>query len=151
MLKIRDRIALGTIAGLIGTIPGLALNYISVQLGLSKFYSFQLTGSIYLFPGLTDSLFGYILGGMVWLTFGVFLGIAIIYLIEITGEDYWWLKGVVVSFGIMFVGIYGVLYTFGAARIVPFDIATNMTEAISNIIFGLFTAYLIVKWRHKPA
>ncbi len=149
MLKIEDRIARGTLAGIIGTIPGLTLNFISVQLGLSNYYSFQLTGSIFLYPGLTDSFFGLLLGGMIWLTFGVFLGIATTYLIETTGEDYWWLKGVVVSFGIMYVGIYGIMYTYGAARIVPFDIATNMTEAISNILFGLSTSYLIVKMRHR--
>ena len=146
MITIRDRIALGTLAGIVGTIPSLILNYFSVQLGFAEFYSFQISGSIYLFPGLTDSVAGMFLGALIWLGFGAFLGIVIVYLFTYTGHDYWWLKGPLVAFVIMFVGIYGILYTAGAARIVPFDLATNLSEAVGNLIFGLFTAYLVVRW-----
>lgn len=146
MFAIRDRIALGTLAGITGTIPSLVLNFISVQIGFAKFYSFQISSSIYLFPGLTDSLYGLIFGGMIWLGFGILLGILITYLLTYTGRDFWWLKGPLVSFIVMFVGIYGIMYTFGAAQIVPFDLATNLSQAVENLIFGLFTAYLVNRW-----
>ncbi len=77
LIAIHDRIALGTLAGIVGTIPSLILNFISVQVGFAKFYSFQISSSIYLFPGLTDSLNGLILGGLIWLGFGALLGVLI--------------------------------------------------------------------------
>jgi hypothetical protein len=149
MLAIRDRFVLGALAGMVGTIPSLILNFFSVQLGLAKFYSFQISGSIYLFPGLTDSVAGMVLGALIWISFGAFLGVVIVYLLTYTGHDYWWLKGPLVAFVIMFVGIYGIMYTSGAARIVPFDLATNLSEAVGNLVFGFFTAYLVVRWNAR--
>ena len=102
MKVIHDKFTLGIVAGILGTIPSLILNIISVQINLAKFYSFQLTGSIYLFPGLTGSFLGLVFGGLIWLAFGAFLGVIITYLLELTGQDYWWAKGVAASFIIMF-------------------------------------------------
>jgi hypothetical protein len=99
---IRDRFTLGIVSGVIATISGMLLNAVSVALGFSQFYSFQLTGGIYLFPGLTDSVQGAILGSIVWFVIGGAGGILMAYLFRATGTDYWWAKSLAVSVG----GIY---------------------------------------------
>jgi hypothetical protein len=145
-MVIQDRLALGAATGAVGTIPGLLLNWISVSLGFTRFYSFQLTGSVYLHPSLTDSVQGMILGGIIWLAIGAFGGILTAYLLSWTGIDYWWIKSVAVSLGIIYIAIYGFMFTQGAARIVPFDFATNFSELLSNILYGITTGYLAIHW-----
>jgi hypothetical protein len=89
------------------------VNLLSVQLGLAKWYSYQISGSTYLHPGLTDSLQGFLFGSLVWLIPAMALGIITSYVIQATGEDYWWLKGVAVTMIFMYLVIYGFLYTLG--------------------------------------
>jgi hypothetical protein len=143
---IRDRIALGVVAGLLATIPSLIVNIISVNLGFARWYSHQIGGSIYLHPGLTDSPQGVILGLLVWIIPAMILGVITSYVIKVTGEDFWWLKGIAVTLTCMYLIIYGFLYSLGGARIVPFDFATNVSIYIENVIYGLTLAYLIKRW-----
>ncbi|NLN53589.1 MAG: hypothetical protein GX150_04710 [Firmicutes bacterium] len=145
-MMIRDRIALGVVAGLLATIPSLIVNIISVNLGFARWYSHQIGGSIYLHPGLTDSPQGVILGLLVWIIPAMILGVITSYVIKVTGEDFWWLKGIAVTLTCMYLIIYGFLYSLGGARIVPFDFATNISIYIENVIYGLTLAYLIKRW-----
>lgn len=148
-MNIRDRIALGTIAGIFGTIPQLIFNYFSVQLGYSKYYSFQLSSGTYLLKGFTDTTSGFVFGAIVWMFSAAFIGILIVYLLTFTGTDYWWLKGILVNNVIMFTFIYGFLFDMGAAEIVPLDIPTNYTTLIGNTLTGFSSAYLTVRWGSK--
>lgn len=143
---IRDRIALGTFAGIAATVPALIVNFLSVQLGLAKWYSFQLSAGIYLHPGLTDSIQGMFLGAFVWMIPAAFMGVIVSYIISATGEDYWWLKGIGVTLVLMYLFIYGFLFTLGAAEIIPFDFATNMSVYVENVIYGVAVGYLVVRW-----
>lgn len=146
IIKIKDSTALGAVAGIVATIPQLVFDFIMVQLGYSGYYAFQLSGSIYLLKRFTDDILGFVLGGIIWESMAMFLGIITVFYMRFTGKDYWWLKGIVVSNVIMFAAIYGFLYSLGAAKIVPFDIPTNFTVLIGNIIFGLTKSYLVVRW-----
>jgi hypothetical protein len=145
-LVIRDRIALGVLAGIIAAIPSSLVNFLSVQVGISRWYSSQIGGSIYLHPGLTDSLQGFLFGSLIWLIPAMALGILTSYVIQATGEDYWWIKGLAVTMIFMYLFVYGFLYTLGGATIVPFDFATNMSVFVENIIYGLTLGYLIKRW-----
>ncbi len=144
-MKIRDSIALGTVAGLLGNIPPLIFNLLSIQLGFSKTYFFQISGGIYLFRRFTMEPGGILLGSLVWLFTGAFLGIVIVYLLRLTGRDYWWLKGIIISNFLMFVVMYGVIYSLGGSRVVPWDIPTNLSVLAENILFGITTAYLVIR------
>ncbi|NLP36060.1 MAG: hypothetical protein GX357_00195 [Firmicutes bacterium] len=145
-MVIRDRIALGVLAGIIATIPAILVNMLSVNLGFAKWYSHQIGGSIYLHPGLTDSLQGFLLGALTWLIPAMALGIITSYVIKATGEDFWWLKGIAVTLICMHLIVYGFLYSLGGATIVPFDFATNISIYVENIIYGLTLGYLIKRW-----
>lgn len=144
MTKIKDGTALGAISGILATIPQLLFDYLSVTLGYSHYYAFQLSGSIYLLKKLTYMPVGLILGGLVWESQAILLGIITVYYLRATGTDFWWLKGLLVSNTLMYTVIYGFLFSLGGAKIVPFNIPTNFTVLIGNVIFGLALPYLIV-------
>ncbi len=148
-MVVRDSIALGAVTGVVGTIPGIIINYISYQLGFSKYYSFQISSGTFLLKGFTDTLSGFVLGGIIWLSTGAVLGILIVFLLQKTGTDYWWLKGLLVSGVVMYTIIYGFLFSLGGSKVAPRDLGTNFTVLLENILFGLTTAFLIVRWGHK--
>lgn len=89
---------------------------------------------------------GIALGVIVWVFQAMALGIIIVYILKLTGKDFWWLKGLVILNSFMYIWIYGFLLTLGAGRIVPFDMRTNWTILVDNTIFGLLTPYLIIRW-----
>ncbi len=145
-MKIKDTITLGAIAGLIGTIPQLLFHFIFWQIGYVKYFSFQLTGSVFLTRELTKTPLGQFIGGFVWLSLASFMGVIIAYLFVFTGKDNWWLKGLMANVIIMFISTYGFIYNLGGAKIVPYDIKTNLIVLLSSLIYGVVTPYIIVKW-----
>ena len=146
-MKIEDTFALGTISALVATIPQLVFDCIShYYLFRAKYLGYQISAGIYLFPHLANDPMGIALGLIVWLFQAIGLGIIIVYTLKITGKDFWWLKGLIVSNTIMYIWMYGILLTLGAGEIVPFDMRTNWTILVDNTIFGLLTPYLIVRW-----
>lgn len=146
MRKINDKIALGVLAGIVGTIPQLVLNLILTKMGFSKYYAFQLSGSVYLYEHLTTTFWGLVFGGLVWEFMAGGLGIATVYFIKMTGKDFWWLKGVIISNTIMFVLIYGFFFALEAPKIVPWDLGTNLAVLIENLLFGITTSFFIVRY-----
>lgn len=146
MLKINDSSALGALTGIVATVPQIIFDFIAVKLGYSGYYAFQISGSIYLFKRFTNDLLGLMLGGIVWESNAILLGIVTVHYMRYTGRDYWWLKGLFASNIIMYTVIYGFLYNLGGAKIVPYDIPTNLTVLFGNTIFGVFMSFLIVKW-----
>lgn len=146
MNKVNDTVAIGALAGIVGSIPAMIVDFISVQMGISKWYGVQIAGSIYLYEHLTGQFSGILLGLTVWFSMAIFLGILTVFIFKITGTDYWWLKGYIVSNFVMFIVIYGFLFNLGGAKIVPFDIGTNVTVFAENIVFGVTMGYSIIRW-----
>lgn len=144
--KIRDRVALGTLAGTIATIPQLILDGILVRAGLSKYFGFQISAGVYLLRPLTERFWGMLLGGLVWEFMAAGLGIITVCLIQCTGKEYWWLKGLLVSNTIMYIFIYGFFYALRGPRIVPWDLGTNWAVLIENLLFGVTVGFLVARW-----
>jgi hypothetical protein len=46
---VKDKIALGTIVGIVATVPQIIINVLAVQIGLSQHYAFQYAASIYVY------------------------------------------------------------------------------------------------------
>lgn len=144
-MKIKDKITLGTVAGMIATIPQLFLHEIFVFTGYIKYHSLQLTGSVFLLKKLSDDPLGLFIGFVVWETIAAILGVATVYILILTGKDNWWLKGLIFTIALAFISVYGFAYTLGGAKIVPFDIKTNFVVLLGSILFGLLMPYLIIK------
>ena len=87
-----------------------------------------------------------VFGGLVWELMAAGLGTLTVFLIHWTGKEFWWVKGLLVSNAIMFIFIYGLFYTLAAPRIVPWDLGTNWSVFIENIIFGLTAGFLTIRW-----
>lgn len=145
-MKIEDSFALGTISAIVASIPQLIFDWIShYYLFKGKYQAYQISSGIYLRPQLTNEPMGIALGIILWISQAIMLGVIITYVLKKTGKDFWWLKGLVISNGVMYIWIYGFLLTLGAGRIVPFDMRTNWTILIGNFIFGLLTPYFIIR------
>lgn len=50
----------------------------------------------------TDDFLGLVLGGLVWESTAILLGVLAVVLIRVTGKDYWWLKGIFVANAVMY-------------------------------------------------
>ncbi|NLJ99817.1 MAG: hypothetical protein GX318_01090 [Clostridia bacterium] len=146
---IEDNVALGAAAGLVGTIPGLIINFIFVQSGISKLYAFQISGGIFVPDRANTGFLMFLLGAVVWLATSALMGVIITYALDYTGRDFWWLKGIILTVTLLFIGLYGILFSMGGAHIVPLDLGTNLTLFLDNLVFGLATAYLSVRWGSK--
>lgn len=143
---IKDKIALGTLAGIVATIPQIPVNILSMKLNLAQHFSFQYAASIFIYKNLTYSFWGLLFGGLVWESMAAGLGIITVFLIDWTGEDFWWLKGLLVSNTLMFIFMYGFFFGLEAPKIVPWDLETNWTIFIENLVFGVTSGYLVVRW-----
>lgn len=145
-MVIKDKIALGTAAGIAATIPQLIVNVFLVIFGFSVYYSPQLAASVFIYKYLTYQLWGMLFGLLVWESMAAGLGIFTVYLIYWTGRDFWWLKGLLVSNTLMFIFMYGFYFGLGAPKIDPLDLGTNWSLFIENLVFGLGTSYLAIRW-----
>lgn len=64
-MAIKDKMALGSAAGITDSFPALLLNFLSVQLGMAKYYNFEIATSIYLYPALTHRVLSRIFGSLI--------------------------------------------------------------------------------------
>lgn len=137
---------MGTLAGAIGAIPPIILNLISHALHFSKTYSFALAGGIFLRKLATTTLGGILLGSTLWLFTAAFMGVMVALLFRITGKDYWWIKSPLLIIVVMHIFIYGFLFNMANTKVIPNDIATNISLLIENIVFSLVIGYLVIRW-----
>lgn len=144
-MKIKDPIALGALTGLLGSIPHLLVNFLSVQLGFSRYYSFQISAGIFIAEELTTERLGLLIGAISWSITAIILGTLLVLLVKFTGKNHWWLKGILITGGLTYAGIYGILFSLGGANLVPTDIPTTVTNMFGNLVFGISSGYLIIK------
>lgn len=145
-MQIKDKIALGALVGLAATIPQLAVNIIAVKIGFVPHYALQYAASIFVFKNLTFTFWGMLFGFMIWESMAAGLGVITVYLIHWTGREYWLLKGLLISNTLMFIFLYGFYFGLETPKLVPWDLETNWTFFIENLIFGAAAGYLTVRW-----
>lgn len=147
---IKDRVALGACAGILGALPQVVLNLISHALHYSKTYSFTLAGGIFLKGKVTETASGMFLGTALWLFTSSFVGLLIVLLFEKTGKDFWWLKGPLTTIIVMQILIYGFAFNMANTKIIPVDVPTNLSIFAENLIFGIVAGYLVKRWSDLP-
>jgi hypothetical protein len=142
-MVIKDRVALGAFAGILGSLPQIAVNLISHTFHYTKIYSFTLAGGIFLNSNLTGTAGGMILGTLLWLFTAAFLGLLMVLLLEWTGKDYWWFKGPFVTVIVMHIFIYGFFFNMASCTVIPIDVSTNLSFLIENLVFGVTAGYFV--------
>ncbi|MEW6182261.1 MAG: hypothetical protein AB1500_03670 [Bacillota bacterium] len=145
-MALKDRVALGTVSGIAATVPPLILNWGFVKLGLVEYYSFQLSAGVFITKIMTETPSGMFLGGVVWESAAAFFGILIVYFINFTGKDYWWLKGIIIPIALIYILVFGFLFHIGAGHLHSHHLGTNFSLILENVLFGIITAFLAIHW-----
>lgn len=143
MRKIKDRITLGFVAGLLANIPKAISNELLFRKKIeSKRYGEVISG-IFMPKGQALSKKGKLFGvGGDFITSG-FLGIPLVYIMSLTGKDNFLLKGFlagVIGLG----GFRGLIANVGPGKTYPRDPKTNIAFSIHSSLWGLMASTLIV-------
>lgn len=141
MNKIKDRITLGIVSGLVGTILKTASDEVFLLKKISK-RSFRETASGVWVSSRREarSPYGHILGQIMDLGLGMVGAVGQVYLLSKTGKNNLLAKGS--FFGITFgATITAMLSGFNTNKVKPKDARSNLSYVISNAIFGLGTTY----------
>jgi len=93
MIKIRDTITIGSIAGTIATLSFITFNYLVKLLGFQFTSTWEATASIFLSNDLIHTPIGYFVGSLGQFVVGASGGIFAAFILKFTGYDYYILKG----------------------------------------------------------
>ena len=143
----RDKLLLGSIAGMAGAATMIAANsLLNLIPGINLKLIFGVS-EIFVSKALTGTVAGNIIGGIAALTCGALVGVAILYAFEFTGYHYLLIKGTFLGLASWFL-LCGIL-----ARILRLGmqdtIIDNILMITIHLLFGLITAWVIGRYRKK--
>ncbi|MGE5604186.1 MAG: hypothetical protein ACM3YE_00660 [Bacteroidota bacterium] len=142
---IKDRILVGSLAGMIGSLFKDMPNFFFYKLGLVKYLYAHLAASAHLDEAGIYTPLGLIIGFLADTITGGAIGVATILFLDKYGTRYWWYKGCIIANTIWLFGL-GVVLNLNAVTFAPRDPAFRFTSFFDHILFGLVTVYLIYKW-----
>jgi hypothetical protein len=145
MFKIKDRVVLGTIAGLCGNFIKTAIDEASLRKKISQ-RSFRETASgVWVSTQKEASnVKGQILGGLLDFGMGILGGVGTVYLLSKTGRDQLATKGLVSGITIGST-ITALLSAFPQNKVRPKDAASNLSYMVSHAAYGLVTTFVAAK------
>lgn len=141
MQKIKDRMTLGIVSGLIGTIVKTASDELFLRQKASK-RSFRVTAAGVWVDTQREAKtpYGQILGAIMDLGLGMVGAVGQVYILSKTGKNNLFAKGT--FFGMVFgSSITAMLSGFNANKVKPKDAKSNLTYILSSGIFGVVTTY----------
>jgi hypothetical protein len=140
---IKDTIAKGIIAGLLAAIVHVILNYLWFMTGLTKSTDPQLLARGILLVPSNQSLtlaqefvgiIGHFIGGIIFI-------VVLVYILNLTGFDYYLLKGS--GFGAVIWFFHKPTLPYFAHAIHTYSVNIALLHLTDHIIFGLTAAYII--------
>jgi hypothetical protein len=146
--NLKDRLVIGSIAGMIAAICKDISNLIFYLLKLANVLYIQLAASAHLLPANINTPLGYFIGIFSDLITGGSIGILCIILLSYFGTDCWWYKGFIIGNLVWLFGL-GVILNLGTIHFNSFDPAFRFLALIDHQIFGLIYAYTIYLWSLK--
>jgi len=143
--KIKDRLYLGGIAGLVGGLCMVIIDRVSYIMGFSKrLYAETASGVWVGSKRQAKSLSGQVFGTLMTLTLAMMGGAAKVCILSKSGRDKVIPKGLM--FGISFGAIItGLTSGFAMNKVRPKDASSNLSYAFASSIYGIVTALLISK------
>ena len=148
MLKIKDRIALGIAAGLIGNAVKMAIDEVSIKLKISQ-RSFRETAAGVWVSTKSEAknVKGQVLGGLLDFGMGMLGGISMVRLLSKTGRDHIVIKGITsgIAMGSFITFLLGSL---SKNRVRPTDAASNLSYMLSHAVYGLVATAAAAKLGH---
>lgn len=140
MLKIRDGLLLGAVVGIGANLVKEAIAETAIGLGVSKYSCRRIIPRLVFSKKKAKGWKGWVMGTTTDFTVACATGVLIVYTLRKTGKDYAWLKGIMVSNGIL-----DQLFN-GFARILPEvkeDPNSNLLCKMIHSIFGITAVSLI--------
>ena len=146
MVKIRDTFTIGTIAGLIGTIVFLTVNYLFKLLGYQFTSTWEATAGIFLSENLVHTTLGNTIGLLGEYAIGASVGIIIAYILKFTGYDYYILKGLGIGafYWIATVGFVGKIINLTPQF--ADESVTNFLIILDLLILSIISTLVIIKF-----
>lgn len=143
-----DLIVTGAIAGTIGNICQLLFNFGCFLIGWTKYTYFQIAASVFVVPDRVNTWGALLLGMLADLVVGASFGIALLYIVNKTGNKFLAFKGLGLAW-IMWLVLFGLIVNIHIVRITPTDIGTNQCAFFSHLILGLVTAWWLKRSKVK--
>ena len=143
MKKISDRFLLGVLSGLGANIPKLVIARTAKKLKLVEIDGPEKAAGMLVPPHSLILPAGKIVGYLADSVIAGMLGIVMVYLLSITGKDKAVWKGALAGQS-MWVGLYGVLASFGATKVQPVSPTTVLSEFLAHTAYGAAAAALAV-------
>ncbi|MEW6182574.1 MAG: hypothetical protein AB1500_05270 [Bacillota bacterium] len=143
-MRIKDRLILGAVTGLLGNIPKLAL------IAIAKRFNWAIMDG----PGKAAGMLvpahriatpqGRLVGYLADATIAALLGVTTVYVLSATGKDRAVLKGALGGQA-GWTGLYGVLTTMGATKVQAIGPRTVLAEFVAHTVFGAVAGWAAVK------
>ena len=145
----KDSIALGATAGLIGGIAMTMSNYLLYRRKKTEIRYGNIAGSLLMRPYKTKKPKNYALGLMAHLINGSMIGVLLVPLYRRTGLDFPLLKGSMSGL-VTWQSLYTIGQRLGIYKTSPHLTRTGYSAVLNNIIYGIVTSYLI-RWLAHPS
>lgn len=142
----RDTVAIGTLAGTIGSIVLDFAAYLSRLFGLNIGTPWDVATLVFLNAKYLGTTPGFIVGFIGSIALGIAAGIITSIIVKITGSDYAWLKGVLVAEAFGFAGLGFFAPMLGFAGFLKYQPTTNIFAMADLFIFGLIVGYIIKRY-----
>lgn len=145
----KDNIAVGTMAGVIGGTIGITYSYIMFLLGITPLSSVHLAATLVVIDVINLTTLGYINAIFTHLLVAAGFGVLLTYILLNTGKDFWVLKGV--GFGALFCLIthaylIPLMRTDEQVRTLIFNAPSWVIALSTHMLIGLITVTVIVKY-----
>ncbi len=147
MFKIRDRVLLGILAGVICGLPGRVTNSVEYHLGLTDVKYGQIASSLFIPKNKVNTSEAKIIASLTNHTTISITGIIITYLLSATGRDNAVIKGTGVG-SVLWIAIYGLSARLGLT-IRSKKPLSSLLSFIDHAVFGAFCGLFAAKFGHS--
>ncbi|MCL6589391.1 MAG: hypothetical protein K6U80_05485 [Firmicutes bacterium] len=145
---IKDKILIGSMAGMIATLAKDLPNLFFYKLGLVNYLYSHLAASAHLAGKDIYTPVGYILGILADIITGGAIGVVAILFLARFGTDLWWYKGIIIGNIIWLFGL-GVILNLGTIHLQSLEPSFRFSAWLDHQAFGLVCVYLIRWWYKK--
>lgn len=148
----KDKIAVGSISGVIGGTIGLTLSYSMYRLGISPISSINVAASLVVLDILNLTPTGVIFSIITHLAVASLFGVLLLFILKFFGKEYWAMKGIM--FGALFCLLMHsyfipLMRTDLQVRSLFFNTPSWGTILATHTLIGLVDSTILVKYFFK--
>ncbi|NLO89761.1 MAG: hypothetical protein GX088_05460 [Clostridia bacterium] len=144
-MKIRDRLILGLLSGIIANMGKNIASSCAEKKGLTQLSYVDAAAGFFLKKRDIKTFPGQLVGILADFSTAITIGIVNTYMLTNTGKDHWFLKGVGIG-SIFWVTFYGFLGGLGKNQpVYPVAPRTALSSFLGHVLFGILSNFIVVK------